>query len=373
LGPERDRNQNDSFYYPTEFGEDPEQFKANGDDYGILESIDEEDKRDVRGPWVWFAARDEIAQGEAHPLTEQDELTFLEWNITPAMVGQDLVLEFDHRENGVLLDAFLFVETNSGLPPTNGEGPDGNGFWGIGDAVDAEFGLSNLNSEVAPPDQLWAGDADQDYDFDQLDLVKVQIAAKYLTGQPATWGAGDWDGAPGGTQGTPPQGNGLFDQLDIIAALAPGHYLSGPYNAINTGGTTGDGQTSVVYNALTGEVAIDAPAGAQLTSVNIDSAAGIFTGDPAQNLGGSFDNDADGNIFKATFGDRFGSLSFGAVAQAGLSEEFVGNDLTVVGSLAGGGDLGNVDLVYIPEPSTVALLALGVIGIAVGRRRRQPA
>ena len=35
------------------------------------------------------------------------------------------------------------------------------------------------------------GDADQDFDFDQLDLIQVQVAAKYLTGQPATWGEGD--------------------------------------------------------------------------------------------------------------------------------------------------------------------------------------
>ena len=46
--------------------------------------------------------------------------------------------------------------------------------------------------------ELEAGDADQDLDFDQLDLVRVQVAAKYLTGQAATWGEGDWDGAPGG-------------------------------------------------------------------------------------------------------------------------------------------------------------------------------
>ena len=37
--------------------------------------------------------------------------------------------------------------------------------------------------------------------------------------------------------------------------------------------------------------------------------------EPAQNLGGSFDNDADNNIFKATFGSSFASLSFGNVAQ----------------------------------------------------------
>jgi hypothetical protein len=80
--------------------------------------------------------------------------------------------------------------------------------------------------------RLQPGDADQDLDFDQLDLVRVQVAAKYLTGQPATWGEGDWDGAPGGEQGAPPAGDGQFDQLDIIAALSGGYYLAGPYAAI---------------------------------------------------------------------------------------------------------------------------------------------
>ena len=54
---------------------------------------------------------------------------------------------------------------------------------------------------------LQPGDADMDLDFDQLDLVQVQIAAKYLTDQPATWGEGDWNGAPGGSPGNPPPGN----------------------------------------------------------------------------------------------------------------------------------------------------------------------
>ena len=47
---------------------------------------------------------------------------------------------------------------------------------------------------------LQAGDANMDYEFNQLDLVQVQIAAKYLTGAAATWGEGDWDGAPGGSR-----------------------------------------------------------------------------------------------------------------------------------------------------------------------------
>ena len=226
-----------------------------------------------------------------------------------------------------------------------------------------------VSLEAATGDVLQAGDANMDYKFDQLDLVQVQIAAKYLTGQVATWGEGDWNGAPGGQAGSPPPGNGRFDQLDIIAALNAGKYLAGPYNAIGQGGHLGDGQTSIVYYAGTGELAVDAPAGVQLTSINIESAAKIFTGDPAANLGGSFDNDTDNNIFKATFGSSFASLSFGNVAQAGLSEDFVAGDLTVVGSLAGGGALGNVDLVYVPELATLVLLALGLLGLwRMGRR-----
>ena len=64
--------------------------------------------------------------------------------ITPDMVGQELVFEVDHRETGTMLDAFLFVDVTSGLLPTNGEGPDGDGFFGTGDEIDILFGLSNL-------------------------------------------------------------------------------------------------------------------------------------------------------------------------------------------------------------------------------------
>jgi hypothetical protein len=91
---------------------------------------------------------------------------------------------------------------------------------------------------------LQAGDADQNYQFDQFDLVKVQQAAKYLTGEQATWGEGDWDGAPGGEAGNPPAGDGQFNQLDIIAALSAGTYLTGPYNAL-AGGSGGSVQVAL--------------------------------------------------------------------------------------------------------------------------------
>ena len=231
------------------------------------------------------------------------------------------------------------------------------------------FASNRLNPQVADIFQatwvslngLQAGDADQDLKFDQLDLVQVQVAAKYLNGRAATWGEGDWNGAPGGSPGNPPAGDGLFDQLDIIAAQQAALYLTGRYAVIRPSGQSGDAKTSVVYDAGTGELSVDAPAGVELTSINIDSAGRIFAGEAAQNLGGSFDNDADGNIFKATFGGSFGSISFGSVAQSGLSEEFVLGDLTVIGSLTGGGDLGEVDLIYVPEPASALLLAVAFL------------
>ena len=215
---------------------------------------------------------------------------------------------------------------------------------------------------------LKAGDANQDLQFNQGDLVQVLGANTYLTGADATWGTGDWDAAltPAGpgTQGNPNPGDGRFNPNDIVAALQGGAYLTGPYAALSGAqGSLGDGQTSLVYDQSTGELSVDAPAGKELTSINITSADNKFVGDKPAVLDGAFDNFATDNVFKATFGGSFGSISFGNVLPAGLSEADVTADLTAVGSLAGGGDLGAVDLVFIPEPASMVLMLLGLLGV----------
>ena len=298
----------------------------------------------------------------------------------PALVRGDNVEDVESFVTGdVVVGEVEFDVTEDVLAWASGEPNYGWGFiptGGGGSGVrsfehpSGEVPLLFLELELPPGDFLQAGDSNMDLEFNQLDLVQVQIAAKYLTGQPATWGEGDWNAAPGGAPGNPPIGDGLFNQVDIIAALNANVYLTGPYAALAPKGT-GSGNATITYNPANGEVGLEAGA-TDLTSINIDSAAAIFTGEPAQNLGGSFDNDADNNIFKATFGSSFGSLSFGMVAQSGLSEEFIRNDLSAVGSLLGGGDLGVVDLNYVPEPSTVVLLGFGVVGLLAVARRKPP-
>jgi hypothetical protein len=104
--------------------------------------------------------------------------------------------------------------------------------------------------EVSGEGQITAGplnpgDANQDLVFDQFDLIQVLQAGKYLTGQSATWGEGDWDGAPGGSPGQPPSGDGLFDQRDIMAALQAAVYLRGGQSVLSPPVGLGDGLAAV--------------------------------------------------------------------------------------------------------------------------------
>jgi hypothetical protein len=47
-----------------------------------------------------------------------------------------------------------------------------------------------------------------------------------------------------------------------------------------------------------------------------------------------------------------------------LSQELLVGDLTVIGSLAGGGALGEVDLIYVPVPEPCSMILI-LIGLAM--------
>ena len=71
------------------------------------------------------------------------------------------------------------------------------------------------------------GDANLDGQFDQFDIIAVQSAAKYNTGEPTTFSEGDWND------------DGVFNQLDIVAALQTGAYLTTTAAAVSEEGFDG--------------------------------------------------------------------------------------------------------------------------------------
>jgi hypothetical protein len=92
---------------------------------------------------------------------------------------------------------------------------DGNGQI---DASDAREVASRAGTFLTPdsPVRPQPGDANGDGQFDQRDIVQVLQRGKYMTDQPATRADGDWTG------------DGRVDQRDIVAALQAGTYTSDP-------------------------------------------------------------------------------------------------------------------------------------------------
>ena len=99
------------------------------------------------------------------------------------------------------------------------------------------------------------------------------------------------------------------------------------------------------HNASTGELSLDS--GLILSTVEIVSTAGIFTGDPAMNLGGNFDVDNDHKIFKLS-PEGFSQVTFGNVAIPGLPRSFIEQDLSILGSRLPAGPIGNYAFDVIP-------------------------
>jgi hypothetical protein len=82
------------------------------------------------------------------------------------------------------------------------------------DLASPDTGFPHLHLRFnTTPSAFTTGDANRDGVFNQLDIFHVLQAAKYMTGEPATWGEGDWNS------------DGTFDQFDIVAAMQTGRYL----------------------------------------------------------------------------------------------------------------------------------------------------
>jgi len=131
---------------------------------------------------------------------------------------------------------------------------------------------------------------------------------------------------------------------------------------------------SLVYEADTGRLTVDAPAGAPLTAIEVRSSAGRFT-KTCEGLGGPFDVCSTSKVFKMDVAG-FDRVELGAVLPQNLTVDELKGDLIVDGATAGGGfNQGDGTLlvhrgIAIPEPSSLTLGLLSFLGTWSFVRRR---
>ena len=314
-----------------------------------------------------------------------DPQTLLEIDPINAIVTAEIAVLDDNLPEG--FDTFpeahamtvrngdLYVAANSeGSPQEVGDGffYGGTELWKV--SLDGQT-VEQLNGQLGryvdalawvpvddPPSCNMAGDANMDCSVTTEDVVQILAGGKFEMDLAATFGEGDFNG------------DNRFTTDDIVAMLAATLFETGPYAVAalknpKNAADPGTDEVVVNYDAADGKVSVTAMR--PITSISLESDSGIFTGDPAANLGGPFDVDTDVKVFKAVFGGDFSNVEFGAVAAAGLAKDFLLNDLTASGSLAGGGGTfgPDVQLNYIPEPSAFVLLGLGVCGLLGVARR----
>ena len=183
---------------------------------------------------------------------------------------------------------------------------------------------------------LAAGDSNGDYYFDDSDFVSTFQFGKFETGEEVGWPEGDWND------------DGVFDSGDFVVAFQEGLYRIGAYSAeaadsptdgLSALSTTGDADTTVYYEPSSGGLAVGSALG-DLTTIQLDSASDGFSDGTVPGL---FDVRVADRIFWLHPTGKT-VLRFQDVLSSGLTESEVLSDLSLDGSVSGGGGLGNVRL-----------------------------
>ena len=243
--------------------------------------------------------------------------------------GQPINWGVGHLGYGV----FLTRETNTSTEPGPDDPPYQPGISYFAGATEVHLF------------QACDGDTNGDGNLDGNDIQRILSELKFNSGEPADWTQGDFDG------------DNDCDGDDIQLILATGLWPTMDYDTIPVVAPP-EGSVDLIVDPATGMVQISADE-LTLSGYVIESAAGVFTGQPAENLG-LFVEDTDTRISGNLDLALSGMHDLGAVIGSQWNV-LIEEDLTFTYTIAGSPGIHAGTLVVIPEPGTLVLLALGAL------------
>lgn len=159
-------------------------------------------------------------------------------------------------------------------------------------------------------------------------------------------------------------------KIQFALGLALVACFSGLVNAqISTAGKEGDGVFTLAYYPETGNLVMENDGTAPATTFELVASEALFnTANRPSQLTGLFDVFTGVKLFKLDPAG-YSDLDWGPVLPTGLSADDLGAKLKLSGSHLGGGALAG-DLRVVPEPSSMVMIALGLLGLVSIRRKR---